>query len=38
MDNLSEKLASNDKMQENISNKMESFSLPSRTNIALIKY
>jgi hypothetical protein len=37
MDNLSKKLASNDKMLETISNKMESFLLPSRTNIDLIK-
>jgi hypothetical protein len=37
MDNLSKKLASNDKMLKTISNKMESFFLPSRTNIALIK-
>jgi hypothetical protein len=37
MDNLSKKLASNDKMLETISNKMESFLLSSRTNIALIK-
>jgi hypothetical protein len=35
MDNLSKKLASNDKILETISNKMESFFLPSRTNIAL---
>jgi hypothetical protein len=37
MNNLSKKLASNDKMLETISNKMESFLLPSRTNISLIK-
>ena len=37
MDNLSKKLASNDKMLENINNRMDNFLLPSRIKLASIK-
>ena len=37
MDNLSKKMASNDNMLENINNRMDNFSTPSRIKLALIK-
>jgi hypothetical protein len=37
MDGLSRKLASNDKLLENINNRMDSFSFAIKTSIALIK-
>jgi hypothetical protein len=37
MDNMSKKLATNDKMLETINNRMETFLLPLRINLALIK-
>jgi hypothetical protein len=37
MDGLYRKLASNDKLLENINNRMDSFSFAIKTSIALIK-
>ena len=37
MEGLSKKVATNDKILENINNRMDSFSLAIKNNIALIK-